>query len=199
MTRSTGRTPCMGITITPSQPMGHPLYLICTVGIQMQRTMGIRSTFSRQISESRDLSLPTAPIIMTIVNQAPHCGTTIIPVSPECDYLNRRIPIRSYPFAFQTVGITRLNVYSGMAGFYILRDSEDTGLPGNLLKLPTYPYEIPLAIQDRMFKENGELFYPSFQGDPYWEDFIEGEGATIGEDDSSAMAEFFGDFMVVNG
>jgi spore coat protein A len=86
-----------------------------------------------------------------------------------------------------------------MAGFYILRDSEDTGLPGNLLKLPTFPYEIPLAIQDRMFKENGELFYPSFHGDPYWEDFIEGEGATIGEDDSSAMAEFFGDFMVVNG
>jgi len=84
-----------------------------------------------------------------------------------------------------------------MAGFYILRDEQDTGDAGNPLRLPTYPYEIPLAIQDRMFKENGELFYPSFYGDPYWTDFL--EDARFGQDDASAMAEMFGDFMVVNG
>uniref|UniRef100_A0A7S3L011 Plastocyanin-like domain-containing protein n=1 Tax=Amphora coffeiformis TaxID=265554 RepID=A0A7S3L011_9STRA len=95
------------------------------------------------------------------------------------------------------LGITRLNVYSGMAGFYILRDEQDTGKVGNPLGLPAYPYEIPLAIQDRMFKENGELFYPSFYGDPYWTDFL--QDASFGEDDASAMAEMFGDFMVVNG
>lgn len=86
-----------------------------------------------------------------------------------------------------------------MAGFYILRDDKDTGAVDNPLKLPAFPYEVPLVIQDRMFKESGELFYPSFHGDPYWEDFVDGEGATIGTDDSSAMAEVFGDFMTVNG
>jgi FtsP/CotA-like multicopper oxidase with cupredoxin domain len=93
----------------------------------------------------------------------------------------------------------RLNVYAGMAGFYIIRDLSDTGKVDNPLKLPAFPYEIPLVIQDRMFKENGELFYPSFPGDPYYADFITGEGAEVGDDDPTAMAEVFGDHIVVNG
>lgn len=102
------------------------------------------------------------------------------------------------------LGITRLNVYAGMAGFYIVRDAHDTGLPGNPLNLPAYPYEAALAIQDRMFKENGELFYPAFPGDPFYADFIIGEGAVLPPDifpggGPTALAEFFGDHMVVNG
>jgi spore coat protein A len=98
------------------------------------------------------------------------------------------------------LGITRLNVYAGMAGFYILRDDQDKGV-GNELGLPAFPYELAYAIQDRMFKSNGELFYPALPGDPFYSDFIEvplrnpifpGGGAT-------ALAEFFGDHMVVNG
>jgi spore coat protein A len=83
------------------------------------------------------------------------------------------------------LGITRLNVYSGMAGFYIIRDDKDTGTQDNPLRLPAFPYEGAFVIQDRMFKESGDLFYPSFHGDPFWEDLVEGEGATIHEDDSS--------------
>ena len=97
------------------------------------------------------------------------------------------------------LGITRLNVYAGMAGGYIIRDDMDTGKPDNPLKLPTFPYEVPLVVQDRMFKENGELFYPAFNGDPFYTDFITDEGATVGDDDPSALAEVFGDFIVVNG
>jgi len=97
------------------------------------------------------------------------------------------------------LGMTRLNVYSGLTGFYIIRDDIDTGKPDNILRLPTYPYELPLAIEDRMFKENGELFYPAFRGDPFYEDFIIGEGATIPQSLPSSLAEFFGDHMVVNG
>jgi len=95
------------------------------------------------------------------------------------------------------LGITRLNVYAGMAGFYILRDNLDTGKPGNTLQLPAGKYEVALAIQDRMFKENGELFYPAFPGDPDYAGFIDGENAT--QIVPSVLAEFFGDFMVVNG
>ncbi len=102
------------------------------------------------------------------------------------------------------LGITRLNVYAGLAGFYILRDDDDTGLPGNPLDLPAYPYEAALAIQDRMFTADGELFYPAFPGDPFYDDFITGEGAMLPPDifpggGPTALAEFFGDHMLVNG
>jgi len=102
------------------------------------------------------------------------------------------------------LGITRLNVYAGMAGFYFIRDDFDTGLPGNPLDLPAFPYEAAFAIQDRMFKENGELFYPAFPGDPFYADFITDEGAVLPPDifpdgGPTALAEFFGDHIVVNG
>jgi hypothetical protein len=87
-----------------------------------------------------------------------------------------------------TLGMTRLNLYAGPAGFDIIRggpagdgavlDSR-TGtvavLPGPAPKendkFPpnkTY-YEIPIAIQDRSFNANGSLFYPdnrAFFGNP---------------------------------
>jgi spore coat protein A len=102
------------------------------------------------------------------------------------------------------LGITRLNVYAGMAGFYILRDDVDTGLAGNALGLPAFPYEAGYAIQDRMFRETGELFYPAFPGDPFYADFITDEGAILPSElfpggGPTALAEFFGDHMVVNG
>ena len=102
------------------------------------------------------------------------------------------------------LGITRLNVYAGMAGFYIIRDDDDTGLLGNPLDLPAWPYEAAFAIQDKMFKDDGELFYPAFPGDPFYDDFITGEGAILPPDifpggGPTALAEFFGDHMVVNG
>lgn len=59
-----------------------------------------------------------------------------------------------------TMGITRLNVYAGLAGFYLLRDSLE-----DRLKLPKGKYEIPLMIQDKSFNEDGSLFYPE-QTDP---------------------------------
>lgn len=102
------------------------------------------------------------------------------------------------------LGLTRLNVYAGMAGFFFVRDNNDTGLPNNPLNLPAWPYELAYAIQDRMFKANGELFYPAFPGDPAYADFITGEGVVLPPDifpggGPTALAEFFGDHMVVNG
>ena len=102
------------------------------------------------------------------------------------------------------LGITRLNVYAGMAGFYILRDESDTGRPDNPLDLPAYPYEVALAIQDRMFTDRGALFYPAFPGDPFYDDFITGEGVELPPDvfpggGPTALAEFFGDHLLVNG
>jgi FtsP/CotA-like multicopper oxidase with cupredoxin domain len=79
------------------------------------------------------------------------------------------------------MGITRLNVYAGLAGFYLLRDQFDTGEPGGPIGLPVDPYEIPLAIQDKMFNWDGTLQYP------------------LGEFGSIWAPEFFGDVAAVNG
>jgi spore coat protein A len=68
------------------------------------------------------------------------------------------------------LGITRLNVYGGMAGFYLLADAEDTLDATNAFGLPSGPYEIGMAIQDRTFDPDGSLFYnaqleDAFKGD----------------------------------
>jgi FtsP/CotA-like multicopper oxidase with cupredoxin domain len=102
------------------------------------------------------------------------------------------------------LGLTRLNVYAGMAGFYFVRDDADTGDDQNTLGLPSYPHEMALAIQDRMFTDSGKLFYPAYPGDPFYADFITDEGAVLPRREfpgggPTALAEFFGDHIVVNG
>jgi FtsP/CotA-like multicopper oxidase with cupredoxin domain len=110
------------------------------------------------------------------------------------------VPAGNLWYHDHALGITRLNVYAGLAGFYFVRDEFDTGEADNPLGLPAYPYELALAIQDRMFTDRGDLFYPAFPGDPFWEDFITGEGLADDEvPQPSALAEFFGDHVVVNG
>ena len=110
------------------------------------------------------------------------------------------VPAGNLWYHDHALGITRLNVYTGLAGFFFVRDSFDTGQPGNPSGLPAFPYELAYAIQDRMFKEDGNLFYPSRPGDPFWVDFITALGLSDGAvPKPSALAEFFGDHMVVNG
>ncbi|HEX3435804.1 MAG TPA: multicopper oxidase domain-containing protein, partial [Pseudacidobacterium sp.] len=52
------------------------------------------------------------------------------------------------------VGITRLNVYAGMSGFYFLRDKQELSM-----HLPSGEYEIPLMLQDRTLDAQGQLIY----------------------------------------
>jgi spore coat protein A len=92
------------------------------------------------------------------------------------------------------LGITRLNVYAGLAGFNIVRDQFDTGdAATNNPKLPCYPYEQLIVIQDRMFTDDFQLYYPS---DPATAEAL--FGAAI-YPDPTVMAEFFGDHILVNG
>lgn len=78
------------------------------------------------------------------------------------------------------MGETRLNVYAGLAGFYILRDALE-----NRLNLPNNDYEIPLLIQDKSFNSDGSLFYPNSTPSV---DFT-----------PSIVPQFLGDTIVVNG
>jgi spore coat protein A len=90
-------------------------------------------------------------------------------------------------FHDHTLGATRLNVYAGLAGAYFIVDP-DLALPSNLHPLTEV---VPLVLQDRMFDENGQLFFPAGPAGgvqsspnphhPYW------------------VPEFVGDTIVVNG
>jgi len=101
-----------------------------------------------------------------------------------------------------TLGITRLNVMAGMAGFYLVRDEMEDGLnlPGPAPQLGdtegTRYYEIPLAIQDRTFNTDGSFFYPDSR-----KFFDEYEGPYLPDTIVPPIwnPEFFGDAMLVNG
>lgn len=101
------------------------------------------------------------------------------------------------------LGVTRLNVYAGMAGFWILRDpvNDLPDLPGPAPKLNdpagTKYYEIPIAIQDRSFKKDGSFFYPDSRAffDGYTGPYLP-DAATV---PPVWNPEFFGETIVVNG
>jgi len=119
-----------------------------------------------------------------------------------------------------TLGMTRLNVYAGPAGFWLIRGGPDDvvqgTLPGPRPGTGQNPfdasgvYEIPIVIQDRSFDTNGQLWYP------YYRAFFEELGdvpdflkipftpdlADNGQPSDVApiwQPEFFGNVMVVNG
>ena len=101
-------------------------------------------------------------------------------------------------------GLTRINVYTGLAGFYFLRGAaeETAKLPGwsgddKVLEVAppgtsgtfngpnAYLPEIELGIQDRMYNTKGELYWPVAPTNP--------------DDHPFWTPEFFGDIMIVNG
>jgi len=51
--------------------------------------------------------------------------------------------------------ITSTNVYKGLAGLYIIKDETEEALA-----LPRGEYDVPLVIQDRLFRSDGSFFYP---------------------------------------
>ncbi len=89
------------------------------------------------------------------------------------------------------LGITRLNVYMGLAAFYFIRDDNELNMIANN-QLPSGPYEIELAIQDKMFYPDGSLAYP----DMPW---MSMPGFTPWAGGPSVQPEFFGDVIIVNG
>ncbi|HEX6963338.1 MAG TPA: multicopper oxidase domain-containing protein [Lacipirellula sp.] len=93
------------------------------------------------------------------------------------------------------MAITRLNVYAGMAGFYLLRDPEEASL-----NLPSGDFEVPLLLQDRSFYEDGQLYYPAGPGEHagHGGDPLEGLPDHF-HGDASVVKHFHGDANLVNG
>jgi spore coat protein A, manganese oxidase len=75
------------------------------------------------------------------------------------------------------MGINRLNVYAGLFGLHVVRDSAE-----DALNLPGGRYEIPLTLFDRDLRKDGQLSYPvSTDPEHPW------------------VPEFFGEAQLVNG
>ena len=67
------------------------------------------------------------------------------------------------------MGINRLNICAGMAGLFVIRDSfEDS------LNLPKGEFEVPLVLMDRMFRADGQIYYPvgQFRGSPWVPEYM---------------------------
>jgi spore coat protein A len=75
------------------------------------------------------------------------------------------------------MGINRLNIYAGLFGLYVIRDSHE-----DELNLPKGRFEIPLVIYDRSYRRDGSLDYP-----------------VSGMPDMPWVPEAFGEAMLVNG
>jgi len=84
-------------------------------------------------------------------------------------------------FHDHTLGATRLNVYAGLAGGYLVTDPANSSIPANL------PAITPLVVQDRSFDKNGQLYFPA--GAPH----------TPNVDHPYWVPEFLGDTIAVNG
>lgn len=101
-------------------------------------------------------------------------------VKSRYTYANQQRPTTLW-YHDHTLGITRQNVYAGLAGFYLLRDPMDP----NAAILPSGAFDIPIVIQDKRFLADGSLSFPSAGINPdihpYW------------------TPEFIGDTIVVNG
>jgi spore coat protein A len=144
-----------------------------------------------QVDPSIHGAMPPAPEVRTVPHLHGACTRSECDGLPEKWFTPGNSVAYRYPNSRQAatlwyhdhaVGITRLNVYAGLSGFYLLRDDHERSMG-----LPSGDCEIPLLLQDRTLDDNGQLVYS-----PTWDD---GEKVPAGRWGPA----FFGDLPVVNG
>ncbi|WP_226013524.1 multicopper oxidase family protein [Halomicrobium salinisoli] len=79
--------------------------------------------------------------------------------------LPNRQPRMTGTYHDHTLGISRLNNYAGLHGFYVIEGPRE-----DQLGLPTGEYDVPIMLADKTFESDGSLHYPdeftaNFAGD----------------------------------
>lgn len=88
--------------------------------------------------------------------------TSCLAPGQSCDYrFANNMEATTLWYHDHSMGLTRLNVYAGLAAPYWIRDQFDTGTEDNPLGLPAGDHEIPLVISDKIFYRDGGLRYNS--------------------------------------
>jgi len=136
-------------------------------------------------------AMPPAPLVRTVPHLHGMRTDSVSDGLPEKWFTPDHSVVYRYPndqpaatlwYHDHAIGITRLNAYAGLSGFYLLREEDE-----RRLGLPSGPYEIPLMLQDRTLSDQGQLVYAP------------------NADDGSKMPtgvwgpQFFGDLPLVNG
>jgi spore coat protein A len=127
-----------------------------------------------------------APDVRTVVHL--HGGK--VPAAsdgyPEAWFVSGQSALTHYPnqqdaamlwYHDHAMGITRLNIFAGLLGAFLIRDPTEISL-----NLPAGNYEIPLIIYDRTLDQSGRLQYP-----------------TSGAPGSPWVPEYNGNVIVLNG
>ncbi|MDH5483457.1 MAG: multicopper oxidase domain-containing protein [Candidatus Bathyarchaeota archaeon] len=131
-------------------------------------------------------SASTAKYGMNYSSNSVYQPSTPTPGEAVFYYPNQQPPTTLW-YHDHALGITRINVMSGLAGFYLLRDSWEFTVDSitGQRPLPYDAYEYPIVIQDRSFNIDGSMWFPKIGLDinahPYWQ------------------PEFFGNTIMVNG
>lgn len=100
----------------------------------------------------------------------------------EYKYLNQQQSSTLF-YHDHTLGITRLNVYAGLSGAYLISDPYNYLDNIDCTPLPSGKFDIPLMVQDKSFDEDGNLSF-SAEGDvpdvhPYWRRFFYGNTIVV--------------------
>src|SRR5580692_10192084 len=108
-------------------------------------------------------AMPPSPAVRTVPHLHGSRTTSESDGLPEKWFAPGQSAVYHYPNEQQAatlwyhdhaLGITRLNVYAGLSGFYLLRDAQEQGM-----NLPSGDFEIPLLLQDRTVDDQGRLVY----------------------------------------
>lgn len=99
------------------------------------------------------------------------------------------------------LGLTRINVGSGLSGLYHIHDATEQELIDEGV-LPDAQHDVQAIIQDRAFTAEGHLYLPAYSDDP-----IPGTDETVANElpegytgpFPTVLPEFFGDHLLVNG
>jgi FtsP/CotA-like multicopper oxidase with cupredoxin domain len=120
-------------------------------------------------------------------------------VSNAYNYVNQQEATTLW-FHDHSLGMVRLNVFSGLAAFYLIRDGRDTGRTNNPITLPGGAFEQEILIADRSFDTNGQLLFPDGSGANNPQGF-NGFNGPPGNPNLHpfSIPEYFGDVMTVNG
>ncbi|WP_211699080.1 multicopper oxidase family protein [Mycobacterium spongiae] len=95
-----------------------------------------------------------------------------------------------------TVGMTRLNVYAGLAGMYLVKDENEDRLIEQAI-LPDDDHMIEIVIHDALFDDSGNLYLPGRHGEPI--DPIGEKEIADNWPNPTVLDEFFGTHILVNG
>lgn len=110
------------------------------------------------LSERDRTQVPTAMHLHGGVNPPQFDGHPELVFRPGEEYLHQ-LPNRQDAAGLwyhdHAMGVTRLNIYAGLVGLYLLRDDFDTGRADNPLGLPAGEFEVPLVLQEKMFTADG--------------------------------------------